>query len=307
LGDAFYTTDFWNYLSSERRFSAHTLVAYQNDLNQFIQFCQDIQCLTAVSAVRHLHIRAWMVAQLQDGISTRTLNRRLSCLKTYFKFLKKQGHYDHQDPMKKIVAPKSGKRLPVFIPESQMTRLFNESDFGTDYKGQLDRLVLEILYATGMRRSELTQLTVRDTDLSRGVFRVLGKGNKERLCPFAPYLREQLETFLALRAATFPSTQHPALLLTPKGQPLKPEGVYYIVKRYLSLLTTVEQRSPHVLRHSFATHLSDRGADLNAIKTLLGHANLAATQVYTHNSVEKLKKVYEQAHPKGGEVDEQNN
>lgn len=235
-------------------------------------------------------------------MSTRTVNRRLSCLKTYFQYLRKQGYTD-KDPLKKVAAPKSGKRLPASLTEGQVRALFTDITFTPDYESQLARMLLEILYATGLRRGELVRLRMADIDMGRGVFRVLGKGNKERLSPMAPYLQRLLTDFLQLRRATFPE-DHVMLLLMPNGQPVHADYVYRTVKKYLSLVTTQDQRSPHVLRHSFATHLSDRGADLNAIKELLGHANLAATQIYMHNSVEKLKKVYEQAHPKGDSEEE---
>lgn len=237
---------------------------------------------------------------MQEGLSARSVNRRLSCLNTYFRFLKKQGHIG-KDPMQKVLAPKMGKRLPVFVQETQLETLFSNIEFPDDYKGQMERLVLEILYATGMRRSELVNLRITDIDQGRMTFRVMGKGGRERMAPFARYLAELLTGYFNLRLEAFPGTSEPWLFLDKNGRQLKPGAVYRIVRKYLSLVTTSEQRSPHVLRHSFATHLSNRGADLNAIKELLGHANLAATQVYMHNSIDRLIKVYEQAHPKGKE------
>ncbi|GAB4494733.1 MAG: tyrosine recombinase XerC [Saprospiraceae bacterium] len=294
---------FFRYLSLERRFSPHTLTAYRGDLQNFIAHCTEHQCLTSVAEVRHLHIRAWIVAQMQAGQSSRSINRRLSCLKTYFRFLKKHRLLE-KDPMQKVVAPKTGKRLPVFVQENQMAALFTHIEFGDSYKGQLHRLVLELLYATGLRRSEASNLKISDIDLDRSVLLISGKGNKERVAPFARYLGELLENFLAARSATFPDTKEPWLFLNRKGEQLIPESIYQIVRRHLSAVTTVEQRSPHVLRHSFATHLSNHGADLNAIKELLGHSNLAATQIYMHNSIERLIEVYEQAHPKGKDDEE---
>jgi integrase/recombinase XerC len=298
----FHEDSFFGYLSLERRFSPHTLTAYQSDLTYFISHLAG-QCLTSVAEVGHSHIRAWIVAQMQAGQSARSINRRLSCLKTYFKFLKKRGLIG-KDPMQKVVAPKTGKRLPVFIQEGQMAALFAHVEFADGYMGQLHRLLLEVLYATGMRRSEVANLKLRDLDLERMAFRVSGKGGKERIAPFARYLAVVLENFLKLRAATFPDAD-PWLFLNRKGEQITPENIYTIVHKYLSEVTTVEQRSPHVIRHSFATHLSNRGADLNAIKELLGHGNLAATQIYMHNSIERLIEVYEQAHPKGKEAEEE--
>lgn len=243
-----------------------------------------------------MHIRAWVVSLLDAGQSPRSANRRLSCLKTYFKYLRKRGVLA-KDPLQKVVAPKTNKRLPVFVPERDLNALFTKIAFPAGFEGALHRLVLETLYGTGLRRSELTALQCGDLDFSRMVLRVQGKGAKQRFVPVAPYLGQLLQEFLQLRNETFPDTSESALFLSKKGVPLQPGSVYLVVKRYLSAVTSVEQRSPHVLRHSFATHLSDQGADLNAIKELLGHSNLAATQVYMHNSIQKLKNVYEQAHP----------
>lgn len=269
----------------------------------FITYVQEKQCLTSIAEVRHLHIRSWVVSMMQESQSPRSIRRRLSCLKSYFKLLRKRGILD-QDPMKKVVSPKTGKRLPVFLQEGQLASLFTHVEFGKAYPGQLHRLLLETLYATGIRRSEASNLKIKDLDLSRQVLRISGKGNKERFVPFARYLSELLENFLTLRNDTFPNSPEPWLFLNRKGAQITPENIYTIVRKYLSTVTTAEQRSPHVLRHSFATHLSNRGADLNAIKELLGHSNLAATQIYTHNSIDRLIEVYEQAHPKGEKSDE---
>lgn len=239
---------------------------------------------------------------MDAGQQARSINRRLSCLKTYFRFLKKRGH-TQTDPMQKVVGPKTPKRLPVVAREPEIQRLFSEVSFPEGYKGALHRLILETLYATGMRRSELSKITLQDIDFSRSVIRITGKGNKVRLAPMAGYLNALMNQFVALRAAHHPDDHSRRLFLSDKGVPLSPESIYAIVKKYLSFVSSAEQRSPHVLRHSFATHLSDHGADLNAIRELLGHSNLAATQVYMHNSIEKLKKVYEQAHPKGESED----
>ncbi len=301
----FYTESFFDHLAKERRLSPNTLTAYSNDMEQFIQYCVNIHCLTSVSEVRHLHVRAWVVVQMESGQQARSINRRLSCLKTYFKFLLKRQLID-KNPMLKVIGPRTGKRLPVVVREPEMNMLFEKVTFPDGYKGLLHRIVLEILYATGIRRSELTQLSIPDIDFSRSVIRIKGKGNKMRLAPIAGYLTDLLQQFIAARQEAFPSSPTPALLLSLKGIPLRPESVYTIVKKYLSLVSNAEQLSPHVLRHSFATHLSDHGADLNAIRELLGHSNLSATQIYMHNSIEKLKKVYDQAHPKGDEEEKTN-
>jgi integrase/recombinase XerC len=299
----FYTAQFLQHLTQERRLSVHTTSAYEADLQLFVAYCQDIQCLTSVTEVGHLHVRGWLAHMLEGGLSTRSANRRLSCLKTYFLFLKKQGIVTH-DPLKKVVAPRTGKRLPVILQERELEALFTEVVFPDGPEGALHRVVLELLYATGMRRSELTALKINDLDFERSVIKILGKGGKERLVPLARYLAPVLQDWLAARRAVVGASIENALLLTPKGQPLQPQAVYRIVKHYLSYVTSAEQRSPHVLRHSFATHLSNRGADLNAIKDLLGHASLAATQVYMHNSISKLQEIYDRAHPKAESPDE---
>ena len=290
-------TTFLRYLEFEKRFSPNTLIAYRSDLDQFFSFLSDTYQIHEEEAIRHTHIRSWIVSMIQEKISTRSINRKLSSLKTFFRFLQKRQGLTH-NPMLKVQAPKVGKRLPVFVQEDKMEFLFERVDFGEDYEGVRDHAIMEILYSTGMRRAELIGLQITDINFSRNQLLVTGKGNKERLVPFGSQLRNTLSQYIELRNNTFSDPATKNLFLTSKGRPLYPKFVYNLVRRLLSQVTTVEQRSPHVLRHTFATHLSDNGADLNAIKALLGHANLAATQIYTHNSVEKLKKVYQQAHPK---------
>jgi integrase/recombinase XerC len=288
---------FFQYLQHEKRFSPHTLTAYRKDLGQFTEFLEKTYEITSPGEVRHTHVRSWMVDLMEKGNVARSINRKLSCLKTYFKFLRKNGEIE-ANPMIKVVAPKTGKRLPVFVNEKNMALLFEQVDFGEGFSGLRNRLLMEVLYCTGMRQSELIGLKLGDVDYSNFQLKVLGKRRKERLIPIARHLVDLIEQYIVTRKAAFPENEYSNLFLTDKGQPLYPGYVYKIVKKYLSQVTTVEQRSPHVLRHTFATHLSNRGADLNAIKELLGHSSLAATQVYTHNSIEKLKKVYQQAHPK---------
>lgn len=293
---------FYNYIRYEKRFSPHTIQAYQKDLEQFLTFLDQTLSLSNVQEVRHTHVRAWVVELLSSDIAASTINRKLSTLKTFFRFLRQRGRIEH-NPMRKVTAPKTGKRLPVYVQAADLEQLFERVEFGDDFPGQRDRMLLELLYATGMRRSELIGLRLEHIDWSAGLLRVMGKRQKERLIPFSTALRRRLEAYLELRNRTFPDHHRQELLLTDQGAALYPKLVYNIVHRYLSFVTTIEQRSPHVLRHSFATHLSDNGADLNAIKALLGHSNLAATQIYTHNSIEKLKKVYQQAHPKAKKQD----
>ncbi|MBK8490560.1 MAG: tyrosine-type recombinase/integrase [Saprospirales bacterium] len=288
---------FTDYLVYEKRFSPHTVSAYQSDTDQFLIFIQESYGLTSVVEVGPLHIRAWMVDLLDKGISTRAINRKLSCLKTFYRFLLKRG-WVQQSPMGKIIAPKTGRALPVFIREEGLAQMLDEVPFTPDYSGARDRVLLELLYLTGLRRAELIDLTPGSFDFHRMQLKVKGKGGKERIIPILPELAAHVEDYLNVRQESFEQLP-PQLLLTDKGAPMYPKFVYNIVKRYLSMVTTEEKRSPHVLRHSFATHLSNKGADINAIKELLGHSSLAATQVYTHNAIEKLKEVYKLAHPKG--------
>lgn len=290
---------FLQYLEFEKRYSAHTLTSYRTDLSQFHAFVTRIYDLKEWSAVQGLHVRAWMVDLLDQGLSERSINRKFSALKSFFKFLKRRNDLPG-DPMKKVIAPKVRKRLPEFLREGQTELLFAKVVFPEGFEGLRDRLALELLYQGGLRRSELIGLKDTDLDRSAGWLRIRGKGGKMRIVPVAPALIQFIEVYVDLRKeAGF--DQGPELLRTNAGKPMYPKFVYNLVRRYLDQVTTADRRSPHTLRHTFATHLANRGADLNVIKELLGHSSLAATQVYTHNTVEKLKAVYRQAHPKAGE------
>ncbi len=294
---------FLDYLQHEKRYSQHTLTAYKSDLAQFFEYIETVSGLTSVQEVGHTHIRSWGVYLLQNkNTTTRTVTRKFSTLKTYFNFLQRGEHIE-KNPMLKVTAPKVGKRLPVYIKEENIKRLFSDVKFEEGYSGARNRMILDLLYSTGMRRGELTALQVGDLNFHENQIKVLGKGNKERIIPISFDLRKRLQAYLTTRTEEYPDTDLSGLFLTDKGKPMYSGYVYNVVKRYLSKVSTVEQRSPHVLRHSFATHLSDHGADLNAVKELLGHSSLAATQVYTHNSIERLKEIYQQAHPKGKGTD----
>lgn len=294
--------NFVQYLKFEKRASEHTLAAYQTDLNQFEDFLKTTYEQENINEADAAQIRAWIVELLSRDISTNSIHRKLATLKSYFKFLQAQEVIEY-NPMLKVIAPKRGKRLPTFIHQDHLQTLFDEVEFPATYSGQRNRLVLEFLYCTGMRRSELINLKLQNIDYSSRVIKVEGKGGKQRLIPFTVHLERVLERFIALRNEAFPTTERQEILLTDRGKPMYPKLVYNIVRRYLSLVTTVDQRSPHVLRHSFATHLSDNGAELNAVKELLGHSSLAATQIYTHNTIEKLKNAYKLAHPKAEKRD----
>ncbi len=288
---------FLQYLEHEKRFSKHTLTAYKSDLEQFLKFLDLTFEVKTPTEATHLQVRSWTVELLSQGRSTSSINRKLSTLKTFYRFLQKRDGLDH-NPMLKVIVPKMGKKLPTIVRADELERLFDKQKFPEDFEGKRDQLLLELLYATGMRRAEALNVKLPDIDFQSRMLKVMGKGQKERLIPFGKGLSKLLEAYIEVREQTFGVLETTILLLTRQGKPLYPKAAYNIVKKYLSTVSTVEKRSPHVLRHSFATHLSDNGADLNAIKALLGHANLAATQIYTHNSIEKLKKVYESAHPK---------
>ena len=293
-----HTELFFQYISSEKRLSKNTLIAYEMDLKQFTEFLIP-ECLTSVTEVRHLHMRSWIVEMMQHDANPRSINRRLSCLKTYFKFLQKRGLI-LGNPMAKVVSPKTAKRLPESVTERKLDLLFTQKEWADTFTEQRNRAILETFYSTGMRLSELTGLKISSIDFGSSRIKVLGKGNKERLIPFGKNLNDILRGYLHKRTEAFPATLKTDFFLTKEGTAMGGSSVYQVVKKNLGLVTSQDKRSPHVLRHSFATHLSENGADLNAIKELLGHTSLAATQIYTHNSVEKLKKAYEQAHPKSG-------
>ncbi|MCB0607688.1 MAG: tyrosine-type recombinase/integrase [Lewinella sp.] len=290
---------FIQYLQFEKRSSSHTVDAYRTDLEQFGRFLAETYQLESIDEVTHFYIRSWVVSMMDAGMNPSSVRRKLSTLKSYFRFLL-QRKVIGKNPMRQVTLPKTAKRLPVVTQAKDLENLLDNTAFPEDYNGWRDRLVLEMLYGLGLRRSELIRLHLPDIDWKGRLVKITGKGNKQRLVPFGPSLQRLLEGYMAARSAEFPQSANPCVFLTEKGEPMYPKLVYNIVKRYLSILPALEKRSPHVLRHSFATHLSENGADLNAIKGLLGHANLAATQVYTHNSIEKLKQVYRQAHPKAG-------
>lgn len=287
--------EFLKYLQLEKRYSPHTIKAYQIDLAQFEDYLIETYESTLQKA-NHPMLRSWLAQMLDYGISPRSVNRKITALKTFYKFLLKEEKLK-EDPTIKIVPPKMSKTLPAFIEEGQMRSLLDDLPFDEGYEGVRDKLMIELFYSTGIRQSELINIKIKDIDLSSDLIKVLGKRNKERLIPLTIELRQKIDAYLKLRAE-LPIKDSSYLLLTNKGKKLYPTLVYRQVNHYLSQVTSLDKKSPHVLRHTFATHMLNNGADLNAIKELLGHANLSATQVYTHNTIEKLKKVYNQAHPR---------
>jgi len=288
---------FISYLKFEKRYSDHTITSYKNDLRQFTLYVNEQYGIEDIEEMQHTYVRSWIVFLMGNKITPKSINRKISSLRSFYQYLRKKGKID-KNPMAKITAPKIAKRLPQYVMENEMESLFDLIDVEQTFSSIRDRLILELLYATGMRRAELIQLKNADIYLANRFIKVLGKGNKERLIPVGKDLLENIMRYKEEREKTFDHLDHSYLLVTDKGKSLYPKFVYNTVKRYLSLVTTMEKKSPHILRHSFATHLSNNGADLNAIKELLGHANLSATQIYTHNSISRLQEIYKASHPK---------
>lgn len=287
---------FLKYIQFERRFSPHTITSYENDLNQFQTFLNDNYAIPLEGA-NHNAIRHWIVTLMEVGTSPKTVNRKIASLRTFYKFLLKR-EVIKKDPTWKIQSLKTNKGLPQFVNEPDITRLLDQCEFADDFVGKRDQLILELLYGTGIRLSELIGLKASDVNFRSQTIKVLGKRNKERVIPFSKSLGLLIASYQTQKNNTVSSNEGDYLLVTDSGDQCYPMLIYRTVKKYLDLFTTIEKRSPHVLRHTFATHLLNKGAELNAVKDLLGHTSLAATQVYTHNSLEKLKTVFDQAHPK---------
>ena len=288
---------FLKYLQYEKRLSPNTVLAYQIDLQQLSDFLIKEHAHHEISTASYSLIRTWIVSLVESGLEAASVNRKIACLRSFFKFLLKQ-EVISKDPMSKITVLKAKKRLPRFVKEDDMVNLLDNQTFDETFEGQRNRLILEIFYCTGIRLSELINLKERSIDLTNRTIKVLGKRNKERVIPFSASLVPLIENYISIRNREIEMKDHGNLFVRDDGQACYPMMIYKIVKKYLDQFPGVEQRSPHILRHTYATHLLNKGADLNAVKDLLGHTSLAATQVYTHNSMEKLKKIFEQAHPK---------
>ncbi|MBN2596619.1 tyrosine-type recombinase/integrase [Labilibaculum sp.] len=289
-----YKESFLSYLQFEKRYSVHTILSYDCDLTQFFDFMSKNE-VEEVKDVDFKNVRKWIVFLMNEGNSSRTVNRKLSSLKSFFKFLLRESVVE-TNPMDRVVGPRQGKKLPGFVAEHAM-QLLREVEFGEGFEGVRDRLVVEMFYQTGMRLSELMNLKITDFDRKTSLVKVLGKRNKERIIPVSKSLEKLLDEYLEERNRTF-EERSDFLFVTKKGVPVYEKLLYRIVTKYLSKITTLAKRSPHVLRHTFATHLLNNGAELNAVKELLGHSNLSATQIYTHTTFERLNKVYKQAHPR---------
>jgi integrase/recombinase XerC len=297
---------FIRYIKFEKRYSKHTVLAYESDLHQFIEFLNNPEkqipapaiTISHPSQVNHFHIRNWMVNLMDQKIIPRSINRKIATLRKYFKFLVQEGEITI-NPTAKINTPKIPKNLPVIVEDARLSQMLDENEvFANDFSGVRDKLIIEMLFGTGMRLSELLGVKENDINIYEGTVKVLGKRNKERIIPINNELKLLLAEFLELKKKQQFYNNSLTLIVTNKGTEAYPKLIYNTVHRYLSYISTQDKKSPHVLRHTFATSLLNNGADLNAIKELLGHANLSATQIYTHNSVERLKSIYKQAHPK---------
>ena len=286
---------FLDYLKFEKRYSQHTIISYQTDLEQFFAYLTSQFDAPPLQDITAMFVRSWLAEMKEEKISSKTINRKISSLKSFFKYEIRTGALE-QTPMTTVVAPKISKRLPVFVEQKDMATLFDHVTFSDDWKGRTERLVLLLFYNTGMRLSELINLKESQLDPSHSQLKVLGKGNKERIIPVPVWLIEDIQQYISEKPMRKEGII--TVFITENGKSLLARSVYTFVKHHLSQVTTIQKKSPHILRHSFATHLMNNGADLNAVKELLGHSSLAATQVYTHNTIEKLKEVFKKAHPK---------
>jgi len=299
--------NFENFLRFEKRYSPNTVIAYRFDLDQFSEYLNQHYPDSSIEKVSLLEVRSWMVYLMEQGADPLTIHRKISTLRSFFKFLIKEKIIEG-NPISKIQLPKKSKKLPVYVPEQKMNDLLDHNFFEDSLSGRRDRLLIELFYCTGVRLSEFLGLKEGDIDWENAQIKVLGKRNKERIIPVPSYVLIHIKEYLEEKKLAFPSktssvltvesSLNQNLFLTDQGKAIYAKWIYRKVTQFLSLVSTAQKRSPHILRHSFATHLLNNGADINAIKELLGHASLAATQVYTHNSTERLKLIYNQAHPK---------
>lgn len=290
---------FLSHLRTQKRYSVNTVTAYQKDLSDFAAYAETDYEVTDPAAVKQMHIRSWLADALSNKqqLSAKTINRKISSLQSYFKYLQREEMIE-TNPAAGLIRPKVPKRLPQFATEDQTSSLAERGKFSSDFKGLTEYNIISLLYAAGLRRSELIGLKEHDLDRSNSAVKVLGKGGKQRIVPLAKNLTEQLFDYITEKKKAFVNNEERALFVTEKGIAWNPRSLYALVHQHLSGVTTIDRRGPHALRHSFATHLMNNGADINAVKELLGHSSLAATQVYTHNTIEKLKEIHKKAHPK---------
>ena len=296
MGKQFMVSVFLKHLQFEKRVSRHTVKAYGDDLFQFEKFILENHEDLPSSSADYSIIRSWIIHLVESGLSPRSTNRKIASLRSYFKYLRREGHL-LKDPMQKVKVLKTPKKLPQFLKEEEINKILDSPRVDQGFEEQRDLLILEFFYGTGMRLAELIQLQENQIDTKGNTLKVLGKRNKERVIPFPANFVSLIDAYRNLKKREVGFCNHSFFFVTQKGKPLYPMMVYRIVKKYLGT-AIAEKKSPHVLRHTYATHLLNKGAEINAVKDLLGHSSLAATQVYTHNSIEKLKKAFDQAHPK---------
>lgn len=289
------TDDFLKYLQYEKRYSEHTVVAYRTDLGQFILFMNESVGDFDVREINLKHIRKWVVTLMAGGVSARSVNRKITTLKSFFKYKMRQGEID-SNPAQLVTLPKVGKKLPTFVQEKNLNQLLDLGLFAHDFEGTRNKLIVSFLYGTGIRLAELKNLSIQNVNTKEHTIKVLGKRNKERIIPYPKSIDQPFFDYLKFRSEF--SGINKFLFITSAGEQVYDKLIYRVVQKSLTMVTTLSKKSPHVLRHSFATHLLNNGADLNAVKELLGHSNLSATQVYTHTTFEKLKQIYKQAHPR---------
>lgn len=292
-----YLQEFLDYLKYQKRYSQHTIVSYQTDLTAFFEYITFTFSPEGLPDIKAPIIRSWLAFLKEQGLESKSINRKISALKSFFKYQLRQQTID-TSPMATVISPKVNKRLPQFVDKKDVETLFIHVEFPDDWKGRTDKTILELFYNTGIRQAELVNLKESQVDVFKNIIKVLGKGNKERIIPISQSLVEKLKAYMAEKRQLLEGPDTLFLLVSNKGIKLYPKYVYTVVNNYLKQVTTIDKKSPHVLRHTFATHLMNNGADLNAVKELLGHSSLAATQIYTHNTIEKLKDIHKKAHPK---------
>ena len=288
---------FLDYLAFQKRYSPHTVISYRNDLNAFFSFLNEQFGETVLIDIKTTFIRSWLAELKEGGMESKSINRKISTLKSFFKYQLRQQTVT-VSPMTGIISPKVSKRLPQFVEKKDITTLLTRVAFPDTWQGKTDKLIVQLFYNTGIRQAELIGLKEIDISKNNSSIKVLGKGNKERIIPVSNQLMQQMQEYMDDKKRLFEACDKTFLLVASSGKKLYPRYAYNTVNKYLNKVTTIDKKSPHVLRHSFATHLMNGGADLNAVKELLGHSSLAATQIYTHNTIDKLKDIHKKAHPK---------
>lgn len=292
------TEEYIQYLKTEKRYSIHTVRAYTSDLFQYTEFLSTEFEITDPIIANSQQIRSYTAWLIEHNHKTTSVNRKLTCLRSFYKYCLRQA-YISSTPMNKVISPRNSKRLPYFINQEGIDNLFNEELFEANFIGYRNKAILETFYGTGMRLNELRTITIQNLDLAHNTIKVIGKRNKERIIPIGETLKKAIQSYIQIKNESFENhKQNNLLFVSNKGDQLNPKSIYIIVRKYTDLITTINKRSPHVLRHTFATHLLNEEAPLSAIKEILGHSSLASTQIYAHNTISRLKNIYQKAHPR---------